>query len=127
MSILPSGLELKQPPNLKKRQKAYYWRYLPVYGPDKKTVIGRALSRTELLPSDTESKAYYLAKGFLDKNPLEGQGIVLSNTSDNRDGIISTLEGAVKSKDDEIAKLRGMLETKGKEGSPSKVGRPRKT
>ena len=121
----------RQIPNLKRRQRAYYYRRITVQGGEMVWV------RTELLPSDMEGQAYYRAKGFR-LEPPEGTEFALNNTvkkeaetkakaeAEAKDRLLLEQSELMKSLYAEIANLKVKLEDKGTQEGSGKVGRPRK-
>ncbi len=126
-STLPSGLRIQTIG--KRRQRIHYYRQWVL--PDGTKEWGQ----TALLPSDTEGKAYYLAKGFR-LDPPEGTEFSLTNTAEKirkeNEALKAEAEILVaKAERDslyaEIASLKAKLEDKGKQEDSRKVGRPPKT
>ena len=123
--VLQSGL-LKEPiENLKKRLKGYYYKRITVKGGEMRWV------RTELLPYDVQSKAYYCSKGFRTDPP---QGTEWAKpevkVEDGNDALyaeIAMLRAKLKSQEEVQAQLdavkKQMTELttlKGKKGRPKK-------
>ena len=99
----PAG-PIEQVPNLKKRQRALYWRPMTVKGETQ-------WIQTLPLPADPISRDIYFAKGFRLSPPPEGEAPQMVDTE--KEALLA-----------ENARLKAMLQERKRPGRHKKVGPP---